>query len=213
MLYFTYSWHNIFTVHVPSLITVELSSYNSQQMLKISYSWIIARMDTFRYALPHPFKILERLRPVQRASKLRWLVSAYFQLELNTVGVLSVPTHTNLTDWGPRTLTSLPQKLFADVRIYMKLYPCFVWGIQWWILYKHFRYTLYMEKPYPTCYYQYSFPCNCKSRGGCEQHLSHLTPNLNRCNLHCSNSFITVLNDYGQKYFWNSAKQISCRSK
>jgi hypothetical protein len=57
--YFTYSWHT-FTIHVPNLITVEfvlfIISHCSRQILKMSSTYINARMDTSDYRLSHPVK-------------------------------------------------------------------------------------------------------------------------------------------------------------
>jgi hypothetical protein len=60
MQYFTYSWHNTFTLHAPNLMTMSsyfLLSHYSQETHKIYSTWINARMDTSDHLLSYPFKV------------------------------------------------------------------------------------------------------------------------------------------------------------
>jgi hypothetical protein len=88
---------------------VFLSSHNSQQMLKMSSASIHARTHARPPARTHArtvlimdcrtiSKVLVPLQMFCQASKCVGEVSFHFQLELNTLGVLSIPKDKNIKD-------------------------------------------------------------------------------------------------------------------
>jgi hypothetical protein len=76
------------------------------------------------------------LAPIQRSwGSFEWSdrhkncvgeVCLYFQLELNTLEFLSIPTDKNLKEWGEANTGVVPRKLFADVCWYehFSLFRC-----------------------------------------------------------------------------------------
>jgi uncharacterized membrane protein YoaT (DUF817 family) len=92
MWYFTCNWHNIFTVHVPNLITVEFlvcsKSYvttNAQNVLQL-----VAKCQRPRASCKWFDRHQERLGEV----------SLHFEFGLNAVGALSVRTDKNIKARG-----------------------------------------------------------------------------------------------------------------
>jgi hypothetical protein len=139
--HFTYNWHSTFIIQVPNSITVEFLlfiSYNTQQMLKMSSSWINTRTDTSDHDLSHPLKCPRAIGngsiDIQNAlvkcpfiSNWSWMHGFKFPHRSKSKGLRST------SGWNvprlPRTST--------DMNFYL------VWGTHSWSLSKHCRYALY----------------------------------------------------------------------
>jgi hypothetical protein len=75
--------HNTFTIHVPNLITFEFLSFiklSSQQMLKMSSTWISACMYMSNHAMSHPFKRSRGGCEWQTRVKMHWLSVSSFTI-------------------------------------------------------------------------------------------------------------------------------------
>ena len=76
-----------------------LASDNSEPMLKISSTWINARLDTSDHRLSFSSTGPREVLNGYRASKCADEMSLYFQSELIVLGILSVPADKNVRDW------------------------------------------------------------------------------------------------------------------
>jgi hypothetical protein len=105
MYHFNYNWNVTFTPHVQSLMTLGsycLSSHKSQEMLKA--------YQLYHYQFTPWIRLITNCRTTSTSrSGCEWIdrhknfvdkVSLHFQLELNTLGLLSVHIDENLKDWG-----------------------------------------------------------------------------------------------------------------
>jgi len=127
MYYVTYNWHDTFTVHVPNLLgSYCFLRHSSQQMLKMASSWCThAHLRSWTVA---PFR---RSRGpcewFEEQKKSVGEVCLYFQLELNTLGILSAPTDKNTKNWCQANVGALLRKPFAETHWY-ELFPPFWYG-------------------------------------------------------------------------------------
>jgi hypothetical protein len=144
--YFTYNRHNTFTVHVPSLITVELLvllfiksqfTTDTQNVLHLNHC-------------THGHVWSLTVAPFQRSwggcewfdshKKCVFEVSVNFQLELDMLGFLAVPTYTNVRIEVGRTWGLYLE--YCGHRVTWTFSLVLVWGTHTWSLSEHFRYTL-----------------------------------------------------------------------
>ena len=123
MYYVTYNWHDTFTVHVPNLLgSYCFSRHSSQQMLKMASSWgTHAHIRSWTVA---PFRrSRSRCECFQEHKKCVGEVCLYFQLELNTLGILSAPTDKNTENWCRTKVGALLRKPFAEIHWYELFSP------------------------------------------------------------------------------------------
>jgi len=113
------------------------SSHGPQHILKITSSWIGARVDAFDHGLSHLVKDLGAFVNVFALIMCPFV----FILELNTLGLLNVPTDKNLNDSGSNVFRLyLEYKVFASVYILIWIFLLdLVWGTHSWSLFKYFR--------------------------------------------------------------------------
>jgi len=117
-VYFTYILFSTFTVHVPSLITVELLlivkskfTANVLHLNQCTYeqfqSWTVAHFQRSRSGCEWFDRHQERVG----------VMSVLFQLRVIALDVWRFPTHTNLHDWVWTNVGAVYRKyLFADIR-------------------------------------------------------------------------------------------------
>jgi len=118
------------------------SSHCSNQMLKISSTWINEGTNTPDHGFSHPFK-----RPRAVSNGLLGIKNASVKC-LFIFNWRYFTTDKKLKDQGMATVGVVPSKLNFCRRIWLhNVFLVFVWGILSWSLSKHFRYTLYSDKP------------------------------------------------------------------
>ena len=89
-----------------------------------------------------------------RHQKCVFEVYIHLQLELNTLGIVSVSTDKNLKDWGRANVWATTSKTVCGRILILTSLLGLVWEAHCWRMLKHFRYTLYK---YSTLY---SVPCS-----------------------------------------------------
>ena len=117
-VYFTYIWYSTFTVHVPTLITIELLlivkskfTANVLHLNQCTYeqfqSWTVAHFQRSRGGCEWFDRHQERVG----------VVSVHFQLRVIALDIWRFPTHTNLQDWVWTNVGAVYRKnVFADIR-------------------------------------------------------------------------------------------------
>jgi hypothetical protein len=127
MYYVTYNWHDTFKVHIPNLLGSScFSRHSSRQMLKMASSLCThAHIHSRTVA---PFRKFQGLCEwFEGHKKCVGEVCLYYQLDLNTLGILRAPTNKNTKSWCRTNVGALFRKPFAEIHWY-QLFPPFWCG-------------------------------------------------------------------------------------
>jgi hypothetical protein len=155
--YFTYVWRTVYVSNVIAMLFLLcIKTWFTTVASNVLHHHLWQRSNGhFRsWTVAHFHRSRGVCQCFDRHQKCFGEVSLHFQLEMDTLGVVSVSTDKNLKDWGRANVGAITSKTLCGHILILTFLLGLVWEAHCWRMFEHFRYTLYK---YSTLY---SVPCS-----------------------------------------------------